>query len=249
MSRTAVGSGASDRDGRLTAGLFGRECTTSLGRFDSAFGRPVRTMGQTYTSERNSRLRRPARVSKVDLDRTMISSSAADVSEPSAAGSSTSKSPTAVILVCVPWRRGPVELIWAEAFPEIVCISQSPPASGGTLGPWSLLSRSRPTALVPPDEADQNSDYDHYYADGENPAHSRSGHCDVTDGHLAHKVAHLAHVLPARIPPLTKRGRGFRSLERARDGRSRGKRQSRRPWRNQPRGARLNRTSGKAQAP
>jgi hypothetical protein len=179
----------------------------------------------------------------------MISASAADVADPSAAWSSTAKSPTAVILVCVPWRRGPVDLIWAETFPEIICIPQVFAASGGMLGPWCLLSCSRPTARVPPDETKQNSDYDHNYAEGENPAHSRSGHCDVTDGHLAHKVAHLAHVLPEGIPPLTKRGRGFRSLERARDGRSRGKLQSRCPWRDQSRGARLNWTSGKAQAP
>lgn len=77
----------------------------------------------------------PRRVSKVDLDGAMISASAADAAAPSAAGSSTAKSPTVVILVCVPWRRGPVDLIWAETFPEIICIPQSPLASGGTLGP------------------------------------------------------------------------------------------------------------------
>lgn len=81
-----------------------------------------------------------------------------------------------------------------------------------------MLSCSRATARVPPEEAEQNDDYDHCYADGKYPAHIRDGHCDVTDGHLAHKVAHLAHVLPEGIPPLTERGRVFRSLERARDG-------------------------------
>ncbi len=74
-------------------------------------------------------------VSKVDLDGAMISASATDAAAPSAAGSSTAKSPAVVILVCVPWRRGPVDLIWAETFPEVICIPQSPLASGGTLGP------------------------------------------------------------------------------------------------------------------
>lgn len=112
------------------------------------------------------------RVSKADLDRAVISASAADVADPSAAGSSTAKSPTFVILVCVPRRRGPVDLIWAETFPEIICSPQVFVASGGRLGPWSLLSCPRPTARVPPGEAKQNSDYDHCYTDGENPAHS-----------------------------------------------------------------------------
>ena len=191
------------------------------------------------------------RVSKVDLDHVTISASAADIAGPSAAGSSTAKSPTVVILGYVLCRRGPVDLIWAETFPEIIYIPhvfavKRPPASGGMLG---LLSCPRPTARVPPDEAKQNSDYDHRYTERENPAHSRSGHCDVTEGHLAHKVAHLAHVLSEGIPPLTKRGRSFRSLERARNGRSRGKLRSRCPSRDQSRGARLNWTSGKAQAP
>lgn len=141
-------------------------------------------------------------------------SSAADVADPSAAGSSTAKSPTVVILGYVLWRRGAIDLIWAETFPEIICSPQVFAASGGTFGPWSLLSCPRPTARVPPDEAKQNSDYDHCYTEGENPAHSRSGQCDVTDGRLAQKAAHLAHVLSEGIPPLTKRGRGFRSLER-----------------------------------
>lgn len=179
----------------------------------------------------------------------VISASAADVADPSAAGSSPAKSPTVVILGYVPWRRGPVDLIWAETFPEIICSPQVFAASGRTFGPWSLLLCPRPTARVPPEEAKQNGDYDHCYTEGENPAHSRSGQCDVTDGHLAHKVAHLAHVLPEGIPPLTKRGRGFRSLERARDGWSREKLRSRRPWGDQSRVARLKWTSGKAQAP
>lgn len=145
----------------------------------------------------------------------MISAGAADSADPSAAGSSTAKSPTVVILACVAQRRGSVDLIGAETIPEIVCIPQSPTASRGTVGPWSLQSCSRPTARVPPEEAEQNGHYDHCYADGKDPAHIRGGHCDVTDRHLAHKVAHLAHVLPEGIPPLTKRGRGFRSLARA----------------------------------
>jgi hypothetical protein len=180
----------------------------------------------------------------------MISASAADIADPSAARSSTAQSPAVVILACVLRRRWPVELIWAETFPEIIWLPQLP-GSGGTFGPWFLLLCSCPTARVPPEEAQQNSYYGHRYAEGEDPAHSRGGHGDVTDGHLAHKVAHLAHVLPDEgIPPLTGRGRGFRSLERepamagavgifnpaALGGK-------------QGRGARLNRTSGKAQAP
>lgn len=154
----------------------------------------------------------------------MISASSADGADPSAAGSSTAKSPTVVILACVAQRRGPVDLIGAEtSFPEIIRVPQSPTASRGTVGSWPLQSCSRPTARVPPEEAKQNGHYDHCYADGKDPPHIRGGHCDVADRHLAHKVAHLAHVLPEGIPPLTKRVRGFRSLARARGGQSCGK--------------------------
>lgn len=179
----------------------------------------------------------------------MVSASAADIAAPSAARSSTAESPAVVILARVPWRRGPVELVRAETFPEIIWIPQQP-GSGRMVGPWFLLLCSCPTARVPPEEAKQNSYYDHGYAEGEDPAHGRGGHCDVTDGHLAHVVAHLAHVLPEGIPPLTRRGRGFRSLER--EPATAGAVGNVNPAAlggYQCRGARLNWTSGKAQAP